>query len=407
MGERKRLCIVDPNFSLDSPTMKHLVYAIPFLIDAGWLVTVIAEKIESDLPVEFQRLEPRIEIPVVGDLDFCRRVLKSVRDFRDRCPKAVIVGTPAMPYGAHLSTVHFLQHLWLSIARKVPGMDWRERAWLLLARVDAHLARKDFNSNHGTIWLPVSESIASELRKVVATPEKVHVLPNSYDESRFNLDTADRFRGRKRAELNFGSKDFVFAFLCQGHHRRKGFWVAIQALASLRKKRPDYDPRFLVIGGTPTTLARLKKTLSREIGDWRDWIHFTGMTELPEEYLAAADAFLLPSYFEAFCLAEIEAAAIGLPLLLTPHHGVEMILDHGRNGLMIDWDPAILSNQLLEFVGGHSPLGAIDPVGIRPRNFRPNVGRALNRGEYSSALLALLETAYEERLETLRGQFAT
>src|ERR1700757_5095583 len=119
----KRLCIVDPSFSVDSPTMKHLVYAIPFLIDAGWLVTVIAEKIESDLPVEFQRLEPRTKIPVVGNFDFCRRVRKSVCDLRVRYPQAIIVGTPAMPYGAHLGTVHFLQHLWLRIARNIPGMD--------------------------------------------------------------------------------------------------------------------------------------------------------------------------------------------------------------------------------------------------------------------------------------------
>jgi glycosyltransferase involved in cell wall biosynthesis len=387
--------------------MKHLVYAVPFLIAAGWHITVIAEEIEQNLPVEFQRLEPRIKIPIIGNFDFCNRVQKSVRDFRTRYPKAIIVGTPAMPYGAHLSAVHFLQHLWLRIARKIPGMDWRERAWLLLARFDARRARKDFSSNRSAIWLAVSESIASELRKVVATPEKVYVLPNSYDESRFNLATADRFRGRKRAELNFGSKDIVFAFLCQGHHRRKGFWVAIQALARLRKEKPDYDIRFLVVGGTPSTLARLRKTLSREIGDWRDWIHFTGMTERPEEYLAAADAFLLPSYFEAFCLAEIEAAAIGLPLLLTPHHGIEMILDHGRNGLKIDWNPSNLSNQLREFLTGVSLLGSIDPVSLRPRNFQPNVGRALNRSEYSSALLAFLETAYEDRLGIHRRQLAS
>ncbi|MBV8212623.1 MAG: glycosyltransferase family 4 protein [Verrucomicrobia bacterium] len=382
--------------------MKHLVHAIPALIDGGWLVTVIAEDIDPGLPVEFRCLKPRIQMPILGGFEFLSRAQKSVREFRVRHPEAIILGTPSIPYGADVSAVHFLQHIWLRLARKVPGMNWRERAWLLLAAIDARRARRDFSSNRRAIWLPVSESIARELRKVVATPEKVCVLPNSFDESRFNLDIADYFRGPKRAELNFGAKNIVFAFLCQGHHRRKGFWVATEALARLRKKKPDYDPRFLVIGGIPSTLGRLKQSLSRKVGDWRDWIHFTGMTECPEEYLAAADAFLLPSYFEAFCLAEIEAAGMGLPLLLTPHHGVEMILEHGRNGLTIDWDPSVLSNQLLDFISGASPLGPLDPINLRPRDFEPSVGRALNRSQYSSALLAFLEVAYENKA-TRRG----
>jgi glycosyltransferase involved in cell wall biosynthesis len=406
MAGTKHLCIVDPSFNLDSPTMKHLVYAVPALIDAGWRVTVIAENIESSLPVEFRRLKPRMQIPILGGIGLFGQVQKSVRDFRLRYPEAIIFGTPAMPYQADVSAVHFLQHIWLREARKVSGMEWRERAWLVLARMNAHRAAKDFCSNRSAIWLPVSVSIATKLQEVVARPDRVYVLPNSYDESRFNLATGGRLRSQKRAELNFGAKDFVFAFLSQGHHRRKGFWVAIEALVRLRKKKPPYDPHFLVIGGLAATLNRLKQSLSHQVPDWRDWIHFVGMVERPEEYLAAADSFLFPSYFEAFCLAEIEAAAMGLPLLLTPHYGAEMILEHGRNGLTIAGHPPDLSNQLFAFLAGASPLGPIDSVSLRPRNFHSSVGRALTRSQYSSALLDLLETAYEKRVGMLGGHLA-
>ena len=401
----KHLCIVDPVFTLESPTMKHLVYAVPALITAGWHITVIAEKIEPNLPVEAWPLkQPRIRIPILGGIGSFSGVQKSFHNFRANYPEAIIFGTPAMPYNADVTAVHFLQHVWLREARKVRGMDLRERTWLLLAKTLARRAAKDFSSNRRTIWLPVSDSIAGELRKVVACPERVYVLPNSYDESRFNLKTANRLRGHKRTELNFGANDFVFAFLSQGHHRRKGFWIAVEAIANLRNKTPAYNPRFLVIGGAPSTLNRLKRTLSQRILDWRDWIHFSGMAERPEEYLAAADAFLFPSYFEAFCLAEIEAAAIGLPLLLTPHYGVEMILRHGRNGLAVDWQPSVLSNQLLDFLTGASALGTIDPITLRPRNFEPSVGRALNRSEYSSALLGFLEAAYDDECLAQRSQ---
>lgn len=407
MAETKHLCIVDPSFNLDSPTMKHLVHAVPALIEAGWQVTVIAENIESDLPVEFQRLKPQMQMPILGGIGLFGQVQKSVRDFRLRYPDAIIFGTPTMPYQADVSAVHFLQHIWLREARKVSGMEWRERAWLVLARMHAHRATKDFSSNRSAIWLPVSESIATELQAVVARPDRVYVLPNSYDESRFNLGTADRLRRYKRGALNFGAKDFVFAFLSQGHHRRKGFWAAVEAMVHLREKKPPYDPHFLVIGGLPATLNRLKLKLTHQVGDWRDWIHFVGMVDRPEEYLAAADAFLFPSYFEAFCLAEIEAAAIGLPLLLTPHYGSEMILEHGRNGLATAWQPLDLSNQLFALLSGTSPLGPIDPVSLRPKNFRPSVGRALSRSQYSTALLDFLETAFAERVEMLGGQLTS
>jgi glycosyltransferase involved in cell wall biosynthesis len=406
MAGTKRLCIVDPSFTMDSPTMKHLVYAVPALIDAGWLVHVIAEKVEPDLPVEFQRIDRRIQLPMFEKFRVFNRVKKYVRDFRICHPDAIVFGTPGMPYGADVNAVHFLQHIWLRRSRTVPGMELRDRAWLLLARLDARRAAKEFHCARRPIWLAVSESIAEELRRIVARPEMVYVLPNSYDESRFNLGAVDRLRSRKRAELNFRAKDFIFAFLSQGHHRRKGFWVAIEALAHLRQEKPAYDPHFLVIGSTQGTLQRLKHTLSRQVHDWPEWIHFVGMAGHPEDYLAAADALLLPSYFEAFCLAEIEAAALGLPLLLTPHYGTEMILEHFRNGLTIDWDPPVLSKQLFEFLSGTSPLGELDPVTLRPRNFKTSVGRALNRSQYGSALLEFLEAAYERRTGMLKADFA-
>jgi hypothetical protein len=51
----------------------------------------------------------------------------------------------------------------------------------------------------------------------------------------------------------------------------------------------------------------------------------------------------------------------------------------------------------LDFLTGASALGTIDPITLRPRNFAPSVGRALNQSEYSSALLGFLEAAYQDK----------
>jgi len=58
---------------------------------------------------------------------------------------------------------------------------------------------------------------------------------------------------------------------------------------------------------------------------------------MPRLY-AAADAFVMPTSYEAFPLVALEAAASGLPLLVTRVNGVTEMLDEGRNGWFITAD---------------------------------------------------------------------
>jgi len=139
--------------------------------------------------------------------------------------------------------------------------------------------------------------------------------------------------------------------------------------------------RLLVVGGLPGTLRGLQSRLAKEHPDWSEWILFTGTQAEVEKYYAAADAFLFPSYFEAFSLAEIEAAATGLPLLLTPHHGSEMILRDGVNGLLLEFDARKIAGKLRSFLDAKTP-------------FEHSLGKAVNRAEYAKRL----ERFYEERL---------
>jgi len=57
--------------------------------------------------------------------------------------------------------------------------------------------------------------------------------------------------------------------------------------------------RLLVIGGSEKNLDRLRSDLAKQFSDYSRFIFFVGMTSEVEKYLAAADAFLFPSYFEA------------------------------------------------------------------------------------------------------------
>jgi UDP-glucose:(heptosyl)LPS alpha-1,3-glucosyltransferase len=53
-------------------------------------------------------------------------------------------------------------------------------------------------------------------------------------------------------------------------------------------------------------------------------------------YLAAADAFILPTLYEPFSNACLEALAAGLPVITTRFNGFAEIIEHGADGEMIE-----------------------------------------------------------------------
>jgi glycosyltransferase involved in cell wall biosynthesis len=52
-------------------------------------------------------------------------------------------------------------------------------------------------------------------------------------------------------------------------------------------------------------------------------------------YLWASDAFVLPSSYEVFPLVCLQAAAAGIPLVVSQLNGVEEFLIDGQNGLLV------------------------------------------------------------------------
>jgi glycosyltransferase involved in cell wall biosynthesis len=67
-----------------------------------------------------------------------------------------------------------------------------------------------------------------------------------------------------------------------------------------------------------------------------DEIRFVGKQEQMEDILAIADLFLLPSEYESFGLAALEAMAAGVPIVTTNAGGLSEINIPGETGYMGD-----------------------------------------------------------------------
>jgi len=121
---------------------------------------------------------------------------------------------------------------------------------------------------------------------------------------------------------------------------RKGYHVAIPAIAEATKSIPDL--KYKIVG--PVADEKYLERLKRMVKEFHleSAVEFLGSIsddELLNQY-ASSDLFLLPSInvgrsFEGFGLVFLEAAAAGLPVIGTKDNGIEDAVSDGYNGILV------------------------------------------------------------------------
>jgi glycosyltransferase involved in cell wall biosynthesis len=378
----RSVCWIDAHLEYRSPTMVHLLHALPHLRDAGWEIE--AWCLGSDAPRDQVRhvflpaakwlgpLELHWFVIIANLYGLWRRLHPGVR------PPAVIHATSGTYLSANLVTVQFVSAVWATMQIKLGLRSTKEFVKFVIDLPGVLFERLSWSSPTLRKILAVSESTAAEVRKRAPTGREIEVLPNSYDETRFHPGVRSLYRDATRAALGLSPAETAFIFVSQGHYERKGFWLALDALSRLRKTG-RHGLRLIVVGGTPARLDSLRKRLDVEAADWRQWVLLAGMQREVEKYYAAADAFIFPSFYETYALVAMEAAATGLPLLITPFSGSEMTIRDGINGILLDYEPERMSTQIARFLDS----------GLPP--FAPGAGCGLNRRQYAERLLAIYE----------------
>lgn len=82
-------------------------------------------------------------------------------------------------------------------------------------------------------------------------------------------------------------------------------------------------------------------------------VHFSGHAVRPEDFMAAADVLVLPSYREGFGMVIIEAAAVGIPAIASRIYGITDAVVDGETGLLFPpGEHDSLARHLL-FLSGH------------------------------------------------------
>jgi len=207
-----------------------------------------------------------------------------------------------------------------------------------------------------------SQGFARELAETYPfAASKIQVLANPVDTQAWRCPS-DFDRETFRKSLGLTSEDIVLAFVAAGHYELKGLPLLLAALA--RNKDPRL--KLLVVGGSRGLVSEYRKRADT-IG-LNGNVNFLGNQKDVRPYLWAADALAHPSRHEVFPLATLEAAAAGLPLLVTRLNGVEEFFREGENGLLVERDIPSLADSLARFaqipskareVMGHNAQAAV------------------------------------------------
>lgn len=181
------------------------------------------------------------------------------------------------------------------------------------------LERRLFTEEGAEVVIANSRMVQAEIGRFYGYPrERIHVVYNGVPA----FAPPPGARAAARRELGYRDDDYLLLFAGSGWER-KGLRFAIDAMNAL----PHGRARLLIAGrGSARGLPPSRR--ARVLGP---------VSEMAR-CLAAADAFILPTLYEPFSNACLEALAAGLPVITTRHNGFAEIIEAGVDGEVID-DP--------------------------------------------------------------------
>ena len=243
-----------------------------------------------------------------------------------------------------------------------------------------------------TALLGNSRAVVDDLvEKEGSEPEKVHLIYNGVDLSRFS-DLAPQAELRQR--LGIPETAFVAAIVAN-LIPYKGHEDLLRALARIRDQLPK-PWQLLCIGRDDGPMADLRALAEQE--GLASNVRFLGSRDDVPELLSASDIGILCSHQEGFANAILEGMAAGLPMVVSDVGGnAEAVLD-GETGLVVPArDPAALGDAILELASNPRAATAMGEAARQRAQEHFSLEQCISR----------YDALYGELLGTLAGQPAS
>jgi L-malate glycosyltransferase len=181
-----------------------------------------------------------------------------------------------------------------------------------------------FSMNESNAITAVSHNLKQETLAYFNVKQEIEVITNFVDVARFQHSNKEHF---KKMLAPNGERILTHV---SNFRKVKRVQDVVLIFDKVRKQIPS---KLLMIGDGPE--RQMAEQLCRDLGACDD-IRFLGKQEKLEEILSITDVFLLPSEYESFGLAALEAMACQVPVVSSNGGGLAEINDHGNTGFLAD-----------------------------------------------------------------------
>src|SRR5437899_5541699 len=320
MKERLRIALVRRGYSPSGGAEKYLKRLARGVAEAGHDIQLIAT---NEWPEDQWRFGSVIRLRAESVLGFADE-LEEIR--------------PQLHYDALFS----LERVWsCDVYRAGDGVH---RAWLVRRR-NFELPLKQFvralNRKHRDLLqleesllanrkaarvIVASQMVKNEIADLYDYPaDNIHIVPNGVPLDQFRFDP--ELREKSRDALKLKPDEIALLFAGSGWER-KGLLFAIQAMALCKNRKM----RLLVAGRGDEMLYKTKR-----LRFWREeTVQFLGEIADISRVYAAADIFILPTIYDPFSNACLEALACGLPVITTGSNGFSEIIEEAVHGSIVN-----------------------------------------------------------------------
>ena len=323
-----KLAIVRQRYNAFGGAERFIARALPALERAGAEVTLIARQPEGWGARRVLQVNPFYVGKLWRDWSFAREARSAWRregfdivQCHERIPGCDVYRAGD---GVH--------RRWLDLRSRVEGV--RQRIGIALNPYHRYVCaaeRRLFEHPRLRAVICNSRMVSEEIRRGFRiAAEKLHIVYNGVDLEHFNPRLRGELRGAARAQLGCRPRDTVFLFVGAGF-ARKGLGAAIDAL-----KRAGNPSFWLVVVGTD----RERERFASQAASHAERVRFLGGLNDVRPLYAAADCLILPSRYDPFPNAVLEALAMGLPAIVSSRCGAAEIVVSGVNGWVCEPDDA-------------------------------------------------------------------
>ncbi len=225
----------------------------------------------------------------------------------------------------HASTAYLAKQIVSKQGRIVPFITTLHGTDITLVGKDKTYAPVvTFSINESDAITAVSNNLREETYKSFQIEKDIEVIYNFVDTERFKRRSSELMHFRNAIAPN-GEKILLHV---SNFRKVKRVPDVVKIFQKVREKVPS---KLLLVGDGPDRPAI--EAMCREMNLCGD-IRFVGKQEQLEDVMSISDLFVLPSDYESFGLAALEAMAAEVPVISSNAGGLPEVNIHGKTGFL-------------------------------------------------------------------------